>query len=682
MIMLLKSLLAACASSAKAQHFGILVTIFLLCTLTARAQHTDTLSYNVVRGKDISGYQKIWNSGPHEFYSCYSYNDRGRGDSVLTHVTTNDSGLTVHLETNGVDYYKRPYRELFAIKQDSALMVINEDRKVKYFRGELFQSAEPTDVEPVLHYFIGHPNVKIPLATGGTIMAAPLHDKTVSFGGKVLHLFLCEYYFNENNPPNFAWLDADRHFFAYASDFLSTIRVGYEPLVDTLVNLQLAQAKGYYGRQMKALSDSVPSRLAICHVRLFDSENARMLQDMTVTIENGRVKEVGKSSSVSIPDGYTIIDGTNKTLMPGLWDMHDHFQESEGLNYLAGGVTHVRDMGNGNRLPAVRDAIRNNELLAPDISYMSGFIDQEGPYQGPTGTMIHNVDEGLQAVDTYAHRGYQQIKLYSSIDPKWVAPLAAEAHKLGLHVAGHVPSFSIAEQAVRSGYDEITHMNMVMLNFQGDTIDTRTMLRFSVVGERGKDLDLNSAPVNAFIRLLQERHISLDPTMNVFAGMLTVFPGDTDASIKPIVGWMPADERDNIVTKSSFAPASERDTYDASFARMMEMLKKLYDSGILIVAGTDGGAAFALEHELEIYVQAGIPPLKALQCATYNAAKDCKLLDDYGIIRAGKAADLILVDGDPGSNISDIRRVEWAIKNGLRFDPKKLLASIGWSYYH
>jgi len=414
---------------------------------------------------------------------------------------------------------------------------------------------------------------------------------------------------------------------------------------------------------MKALSVSVPARLAVSHVRLFDSEHAQMLQDMTVTLENGKVKEVGKSSSVRIPEGYTIIDGTNKTLMPGFWDMHDHFEETEGLNYLAGGVAHVRDMGNGSRLPAVRDEIRHNELLCPDISYMSGFIDQAGPSQGPPGTMIHNVEEGLRAVDKYAGRGYQQIKLYSSIDPKWVAPLAAEAHKFGLHVAGHIPSFSTAEAAVRNGYDEITHMNMVMLNFQGDTIDTRSMMRFSVVGERAKDLDLNSEPVNAFIRLLQEKHISLDPTMNVFAGMLTVFPGDTDASVAPIIGWMPADQRENVASTSSFAPVSERAAYDASFDKMMKMLKKLYDSGILIVAGTDGGAAFALEHELELYVQAGIPPLNALQCATYNAAKDCKLLDEYGVIREGKPADLILIDGDPGSNISHIRRVEWVIKN-------------------
>ena len=282
----------------------------------------------------------------------------------------------------------------------------------------------------------------------------------------------------------------------------------------------------------------------------------------------------------------------------------------------------------------------------------------------------------------YAKLGYQQIKLYSSIDPKWVAPLAARAHSLGMRVCGHIPAFMTAEQAVNAGYNEITHINMVMLNFQGDTIDTRTMRRFSAVGERAMKLDLNSDEVQSFIRLLQQKHISLDPTMNIFAGMFTVFPGDTDASIKPIANWMPADQRATITAQSSFAPVAEKADYVASFDRMMQILRKLYDSGILIVSGTDGGEAFALEHELELYVQAGIPSLNALQCATFNAAKDCGLLSEYGTISEGKRADLILIDGNPASAISDIRRVELVIKNNFEFYPKKLFGSIGWSYYY
>ncbi len=662
--------------------FSRVLLIALILPSPAQAQHPDTLFYSVVKHGEIAGYQRVWQTDSRHFHSSYQFNDRGRGDSVSAEILTNDSGLVVNVRTTGIDYFKRPFRESFTVEGDSAITVVNDERKSKRFNGELFQSAEPTDIEPGTRFLLRHPNEKISLLAGGTMMMLPPRETAVGFRGGALRLSLCEIYVNDNTPPIFVWIDGDKHFFASASDWFSTIRAGYEPLLDTLTILQLRQSKVYYTKQIRSLADTLPARIAIQHVRLFDAEHAALLEDMTVLIQRDTVVGVGPSSSTAIPEGCTMIDGTGKTLLPGLWDMHSHYQEGEGLNYIAGGVTHVRDMGNANRLPAVRDAIRQNELLGPDISYISGFIDQAGPYQGPTGAIIHTLEEGLKAVDEYAKRGYQQIKLYSSIDPKWVAPLASRAHALGLRVCGHIPAFMTAAEAVNDGYDEITHMNMVLLNFLGDTIDTRTMRRFSAIGEHARELDLNGAQVRSFVSLLQQKHTSLDPTMNVFAGMMTVFPGDTDAAIKPIAGWMPADQRQNLAAKSSFAPAEKREMYDASFDKMLRMLKKLYDSGILIVAGTDGGEAFALEHELELYVQAGIPPGRALQFATYNAAKDCNLLNVFGTVASGRPADLVLVDGNPVSSISDIRRVEWVIKNHLMFHPKKLLASIGWSYYY
>lgn len=657
------------------QFFGLLLLPLL-------AQSQDTLHYSIVKGGEKAGEQKIWFAGPHEFHSTYFFTDRGRGDSVEAAITTNDSGLITRVETHGVDYFKKPFHESFSIAGDSGVTVVNDERKAKLFKGEFFQSAEPTDIEPGTEYLLRHPGDTLQLAAGGTIVMTAPHDRPVRFGDGMLALRLCEFYVNRNSPPNFVWVDGDGRFFASVSDWFSTIRSGYESLCDSLNLDQLMQSKAYYGSQMKSLADPLSGGLAIRNVRLYDSENAKLLDRMTVIVHDGTVTSVEEDASAKVPDGCAVIDGKDKTLLPGLWDMHGHYYEGEGLSYLAGGVTHVRDMGNGKRLPAIRDAIRNNELLGPDISYISGFIDQAGPFQGPTGRMIHNLDEGLRAVDDYAKLGYNQIKLYSSIDPTWVAPMAAEAHRLGLRVCGHIPAFETADRAVRDGYDEITHMNMVILNFEGDTIDTRGMKRFSVVGQHAKDIDLDGDAVNAFVRLLKEKHTSLDPTMSIFAGMMTVSPGDTDGAMKPVAQWMPADRRENLAAKSSFFAASERTVYAASWDKTMKFLKKLYDEGILIVSGTDGGEAFALEHELELYVEAGIPPLNALQCATWNAAKDCRLTDTYGSIRAGKPADMILVDGNPAAKISDIRRVELVIKNGRQYSPKKLLSSIGWGYYY
>lgn len=653
--------------------------LFILKTTTAQ---TDTLFYAFVKGTETKGVQKMWMKTPNEYGIFYQYNDRGRGDSIYATLKTNEQGLITNVLIDGVDYYKAPYKETFTVNKDSATDNTNETIKTLPFNNEMFVSFEaPAMMEPVVKYLATQKDRTAKQFNGGTVSLAGIHPKQISFKGKTLTLYLYELYFDKNTPPVFFWFDADKHFFAQAQSWFSMVRKGYESLADTLNKLQELQSKDYYGKQMKALSNDLPAMFAITHVRIYDAANATMQNAMTVLVNNGKIIKVDNDVAINIPKSYTVIDGTNKTLVPGLWDMHGHYDKGEGLSYLVGGVTHIRDMGNSDNLPLIKDEIANNEVLGPDISYMSGFIDQAGPFEGPTGAIVHSLDEAIKAVDKYAAHGYKQIKLYSSINPEWVAPIAAEAHKLGLRVCGHIPSFMTATQAINAGYNEVTHINMIMLNFMGDTIDTRSRGRFIKVGERSKDIDINGKEANDFVQLMKQKNISFDPTMHVFSGMFLLYPGDTDAAIKPIVSWMPADEREDVAVKSSVAPISQKQTYVASFDKMMQMLKKLYDNNILIVAGTDGGEAFALENELEMYVQAGIPPLRALQCATYNSAKDCALENSYGV-KANVSADFILVDGDPGTNISDIRRVEWVVKNNKMYHPKQLLNSIGWSYYY
>ncbi len=653
--------------------------LFILKTATAQ---TDTLFYAFVKGTETKGVQKVWMKDAHTYGIFYQYNDRGRGDSIFATMQTNEQGLITNMQVDGVDYNKAPYKETFSVSKDSATDNTNDNIKTLPFNNELFVSFKaPAMIEPVIKYLITAKDSVSKQFNGGTVSLAGVHPKNILYNGKTLTLYLYELYFDKNTPPVFFWFDADKHFFAQAQSWFSMVRKGYESLADTLNKIQELQSTSYYGKQMKALSNDLPVMFAIAHVRVYDAANATMQNTMTVLVNKGKIIQVGADAILNIPQGYTIVDGTNKTLVPGLWDMHGHYDKGEGLSYLAGGITHIRDMGNSDNLPLIKEEIANNEVLGPDISYMSGFIDQAGPYEGPTGAIVHSLDEAIKAVDKFAAHGYQQIKLYSSIDPKWVAPIAAEARKLGLRVCGHIPSFMTATQAINAGYNEVTHMNMIMLNFMGDTIDTRSRGRFIKVGERGKDLDVNGKEANDFVQLMKQKNISLDPTMHVFSSMFLLYPGDTDAAVKPIVKWMPADEREDVAVKSSVAPVSQKATYVASFGKMMQMLKKLYDNNILIVAGTDGGEAFALENELEMYVQAGIPPLRALQCATYNSAKDCALENTYGI-KPNVAADFILVDGNPGTNISDIRKVEWVVKNNKIYHPKQLLNSIGWSYYY
>ena len=656
--------------------------LFILVSKLLSA-NPDTLYYSSVKSGEINGRQLMWMNGDREYHFFYQFNDRGRGDSIYATVNTNDSDLIAGVEISGVDYFKNPYSEKYTVGKDSVRSNVNDETKVKPFRHELYAgSMAPGMIEPQIRYLLRQKDLQATSSTGGVIRVLPLHEKIFSMHGDVQRLYLCEMYYGENSPPYFIWLDSDKHFFASVSDWFSTIRRGSEVLTDTLIRLQENQSKDYYAKQMQSLSDVLPDELAFIHVRLYDSENATVLENQTVLIRQGKIVLTGLTGKLKFSPTTKVIDATGKTILPGLWDMHTHYQKESGLSYLAGGVTHVRDMGNSSRVMEMKSAIEENKLLGPDISFLSGFIDQAGPFQGPTGAIIKSLDEGINAVDGFAKKGYGQIKLYSSIDPKWVAPLAKEAHRLNMRMCGHIPAFMLAQDAIRDGYDEITHINMVMLNFLGDTLDTRSRNRFLVPGDHSKDLDLESKPVTDFLALMKEKHTALDPTMNVFAGMYALAPGDTDASLKPVLSWMPADQRENAVVQTSMGGVEKRVAYRESFGKMMLMLKKIYDNGNLIVSGTDGGDAIALHHELEIYVEAGIPPLKALQCATYNAALDCNLLSKYGTISPGKPADFIIVDGKPDLNISDVRRVERVIKNNRIYFPKKLYNFNGWGYYY
>jgi hypothetical protein len=358
--------------------------------------------------------------------------------------------------------------------------------------------------------------------------------------------------------------------------------------------------------------------------------------------------------------------------------MHAHIQPSFGILNLASGVTSVRDLANDmDMLLRLRKQYETGETVGPRI-FMAGFIDGRGPYQGPTKVFADNEAEARAAIDKYASLGYQQIKVYSSLKPELVAPIAAMAHAKGMRLSGHVPNGLTAEQFIGKGADEIQHMNFIFLNFMADKAgDTRTPARFTVVAENAAALDQNSPPVMAFIRLLQERKTVVDPTMGVFEGRFTDRPGRVSASWEPIVSRLPA-QIQRLTTTGGLPAAGEKDQlYQKSFAALLTMLKRLYDSGIPLVAGTDGVEGFMLHRELELWARAGIPPEKVLQIATLGAAKVAKADGDLGSIEAGKKADVVLVAGNPAANISDIRRCVVVAKNGVEYRSAQLYEALG-----
>ena len=270
------------------------------------------------------------------------------------------------------------------------------------------------------------------------------------------------------------------------------------------------------------------------------------------------------------------------------------------------------------------------------------------------------------------------MKLYNSIKPEWAEPIATYAHSRGLRVSGHVPAFSRSERVVREGYDELQHINQMVLNFVSDPdTDSRTILRFNLVGERARTIDLDSQKVRDFIQLLVDHKTVIDATLATFEGTYTQKPGDTDPSLAPVADHFPIANQRAWRNNPTDVSGGKLATYRESWQRMMQLFGRLHTAGVPLVAGTDSLAGFMLHRELELYVQAGIPAGEVIRIATENGARYAGVLADRGTIERGKRADLILVDGDPTQNISDIRKVSYVLRDGIGFAPAEIYEEFG-----
>jgi imidazolonepropionase-like amidohydrolase len=218
----------------------------------------------------------------------------------------------------------------------------------------------------------------------------------------------------------------------------------------------------------------------------------------------------------------------------------------------------------------------------------------------------------------------------------------------------------------------------MVLNFVSDPdTDSRTIVRFSLVGERARNIDLDSQKVRDFIQLLVDHQTVIDATLATFEGSYTQKPGDMDPSMAPVADHFPIAVQRGWRINSTDVSGGKLETYRESYQRMLQLFGRLHAAGVPLVAGTDSLAGFMLHRELELYVQAGVPAGEAIRIATENGARYAGVLGDRGTIERGKRADLILVDGDPTQNISDIRRISYVLKDGVGYSPADIYGAFG-----
>ncbi len=661
------------------KYILFLPTLFLLihCTPNEDIISYESRDYNVYMRGNLAGKQTSSLDSDGNYNYTFEYNDRGRGPEIKEKIKLNSNGTISSLEISGLNYLKDSVSEIFNDNGATVNWKSNSENGEKDSNeSSFYASVNGTlgDTELLIRLLLDAPNQSATLYPSGKVSISKIEQMEVE--NTTLRLVEIK---GMGFTPSYTWIDDDNRIFASVSSWLTIIEEKNEDLKDQLLEIQTKKENAFFANLAKVLTEIPRGKTIIKNVNLFDSPTASIIPNRSVVIEGNSIVAVLKEDE-SLPNAEKIIEGKGKTLLPGLFDNHCHVGREDGILHLAAGVTSVRDMANSRELLEIRKEFDENINVGPRIVTMAGFIDQKGPFAGPE-LKITNVEEGIKAIDNYKTDGYHQIKLYSSIDPSWVKPLAAHAHNLGLKLSGHIPAYMLAAQAIKDGFDEIQHVNMLVLNFLSDTIDTRTPLRFSAVAEHAHMLDLEGKEFISFIKLLKDKDIEIDPTVSIFEGMFTTKAGEPDPQFAAILDRLPLQVSRGFYSGGLPIPSGKEQQYKDSFQKLLDIIYELYVNEITILPGTDATPGFSLHKELENYVKAGIPANEVLKMATITSAIETWSDDKVGSITEGKLADMILVDGDPTRNISDIRRVVLTIKDGKIYSPKPLYASLGIKHF-
>ena len=446
------------------------------------------------------------------------------------------------------------------------------------------------------------------------------------------------------------WLDDRDRFAAIVSRIhILPLEAVREDLKDALPTLQRVAVQDAMQDLAAMPPPAADGSFALTGATVVDGVAKAPLENATVFVRDGRIAAVGPAGEIQVPAGARRIDARGKTVVPGLWDMHAHAGQIEWAPaYLGAGVTSIRDMG-GERafLVAFRDALAAKRGPGPRM-VLAGLVDGDAP--DAFGGVVAGTPESARAVvDRYHADRFEQMKLYSLLQPPVVEAIIARAHEHGMTVTGHVPTALGIRRAVEAGMDHVAHM------------------------PAGGDPQL--AATREAIALLAARQVVVDPTLP-WGELLG------RASETPVAQIEPGLENGPPALVMNYR--SVTNTGDAAAARsrverQLATFKALHDAGVPIVAGTDGAVpGYSVLRALELSVAAGLAPIDALRTATVVPARAMGLDKEVGTIEAGKRADLVILDANPLADISNVRRIRWVVAQGRMYEPAALWRAAGW----
>jgi cytosine/adenosine deaminase-related metal-dependent hydrolase len=612
----------------------------------------------------------------------FSYRQNGRGPDLKEEIVTAKDGTLLRYGGSGKSTFGAPIDDTFVLEHGAAKWKsLSDHGGAPVSRPAVYVPVEPSPetFARIARAVALQPGRKLAALPGGELGVEKLRDERFEVQGKVREVSLYALR-GLTVEPAYVWTTREPEMKLFAlivPGWSRLIEAGLEPVGDAVERRQVeadaASLKDLAARYSHRLAEPIVIRNA----RVFDAERASLGPAQDVYVNGGRIAALYETGS-DARDAATEIDAGGRVLLPGLFDMHGHETSWDAIQQVAGGVTTVRDLANDNAVLAdLTRRIDRGEAIGPRI-VPAGFIEGRSEHSAMGGIVVSDIEGVKKAIDWYAQRGYPQVKLYNSFRPEWVPEATAYAHRRGLRVSGHIPAFMRAEEAVRQGFDEIQHINQVLLNFfVKPTDDTRTLARFYLVAENTHALDFDSDRVRDFVALLQRGPTVIDPTLTVFEGQFTQRQGEMNPTYAPIADHLPATLQRTYRTNSLNVTDENAERYRRSFVKAVEFVGLLHRAGIPLVAGTDAIAGFTLHRELELYVQAGIPAAEVLRIATWNGATYTRSRERLGSIAPGKLADLVLVEGDPTKDISAVRRIRLVMKGGTVFYPAELHEATG-----
>ena len=655
-----------------------LPVVFLAIASISVHAHSSARNDTVVMQGNHSGWQTVATQPGGRVRAEFSYNDRNHGDHIIASWTLDGSGRPSMYEAHGVDYMKAPVEERFTMRGGQAQWHgRRENGQAKLSSPAFYMPANPPpEFYGVLaRALLRAPNHRLALLPSGSATLVPAGTLVLQGGAE-----WTQYRISGLDFMSFpVWLDRDGTTVSVASAWLTTIVSGRETAVPELLGKQDEVNRAWFAQLAREITHVPQGDLLIRNARLFDPRDATVTSRTSVLVRGDRVLRVGPDIEVRADTNAEIIDASGRFLMPGLWDNHQHFDGVDGMLDIAAGVTSARDMANDRDIFLKRVArFDSGTEIGPRV-LKAGIIDGTGPNAGPFETLVDTPEQAIRYVDWYADHGYAQIKLYMSLKPGLVPVIADRAHARGLRVSGHVPAFMSARQFIEAGADEIQHFNFVELNFLYPGVQDSTLMstRFIEVAKHAREFTPDQPQVREFIEFLKRRHTVLDPTMGLLEDRLTGGPMQITAGLESVAPRFPPQVRRGLTGGAYEVPEGYEVAYREAIPSMLKLLKALHDAGVTIIPGTDALAGYMLHHELELYVRAGIAPAQALRMATVTSAQVMGVDRDVGIIAPGKYADMILIDGDPTRNISDVRNILTVIKGGKVFDPNAIEGALG-----